>query len=244
MVLEVDEENGTAEEARREDQVFAAIGMQRVDVAQRYWSVSYPGLYLEDEDSRAYLRAALETYRPDVLMLDTGTSMVGDEWGVEFKGVMRFIQATAAKYRCAVVIFVHLVKGSKSGGRIRAVGTDLTDVIGTWTRSVDVVALLADLGQGHAAWTLHKKVPRSELVLARAEGLWTVVRVGVEREPASDQRVLQAIDGGARNPKEIAAEIGLGSRAVSNAISRLRTSGRLNASHPYEITQAGRDSLP
>ncbi|HYN69316.1 MAG TPA: AAA family ATPase [Candidatus Eisenbacteria bacterium] len=243
VVLEVDEENGDREEFRREEQVFAALGVRRTQ-ATTYWSVSFPALNLGDEGSQVYLREQVATHRPDVLMLDTGTSMVGEEWGSELKAAMRFLRRLTGDLGCAVVIFVHLVKPPR--GRYTttlAHGSNLSDVMGQWTRTVDAVALLADLGGGRANWRMFKKVPKSELVIAQAGGIWKVVHIGTERRETSDDRVLRAIAEGGENPTVIAASLGLSKRAVSDAIKRLREGGLLGPKHPYEVTPAGDEAL-
>jgi DNA-binding transcriptional ArsR family regulator len=243
QVLEIDEENGEREEFRREEQVLAALGVRRADVTN-YWSVSFPALDLGDGGSQVYLREQLATHRPDVLMLDTGTSMVGEEWGSELKAAMRFLRRLTVEFGCAVVVFVHLVKPPRGrDATTRTHGSALSDVMGQWTRTVDAVAVLADLGGGRASWRMFKKVPKSELVIAQAQGIWKVVHVGAERKVTTDDRVLRAIAEGGENPAAIAASLGVSKRAVSDAIKRLRERGLLGSKHPYEVTPAGDEAL-
>ena len=156
-------------------------------------------------------------------MLDTGTSMVDDEWGPDFKAVMRFLRTLSVRHGCAIVIFVHLTKPARAfGGSVKRHGASLADVMGQWTRTVDAVALIADLGEGRATWSMRRTVPRSELVITQDSGLWKVVEVGAARGPTSADRVLRAIHAGGHNPKEIAASLGMSSRGVSASIQRLR----------------------
>ena len=54
-VLEIDEENGRSEEHRREDQVFASLGVDRGEVTGNYESVSFTALDLARDDSREYI---------------------------------------------------------------------------------------------------------------------------------------------------------------------------------------------
>ena len=243
-VLEIDEENGDREEFRREEQVFAALGVRRADADGTYWSVSFPALDLGDEGSQTYLRGQVATHRPDVLMLDTGTSMVGEEWGPDLKAAVRFLRRLTVEFGCAVVVFVHLVKPPRGrDATARAHGSTLSDVMGQWTRTVDAVALLADLGGGRANWRMFKKVPKSDLVIAQADGVWKVVHVGAERKVTNDDRVLRAIAEGGENPDSIAKSLGVSSRSVSAVIKRLRVGGLIGPGYPYKVTPAGYESL-
>lgn len=243
-VLEIDEENGVQEEIRREEQVFAALGVRRVEADGTYWSVSFPALELGDEASQIYLREHVAAHRPDVLMLDTGTSMVGEEWGPELKAAIRFLRRLTVEFGCAVVIFVHLVKPPRGrDATTRMHGSTLSDVMGQWTRTVDAVALLADLGGGRANWRMFKKVPKSELVIAQADGVWKVVHVGAERKVTNDDRVLRAIAEGGENPDSIATSLGVSTRTVSEAIKHLRDRGLIGPKYPYEMTPAGDEAL-
>jgi hypothetical protein len=243
-VLEVDEENGPSEEWRREEQVLAALEVSRADAAG-YWSVSYAGLNLGNDESRQYLAEQVAATRPGVLMLDTGTSMVGEEWGAELKAAIRFLRSLTVEYGCAIVVFVHFVKPPRDNGRAggRLHGGAITDVMGQWTRQVDAVGLMADLGEGRAAWSTFKKVPKSELTIVRASGLWRVVHVGADHKLSSDNRVLRAIVAGGGGPDELAQALGLSTRAVSGAVARLRKDGLLGPGFPYAATPEGMEAM-
>jgi hypothetical protein len=115
--------------------------------------------------------------------------------------------------------------------------------MGQWTRTVDAVALLADLGGGRANWRMFKKVPKSDLVIAQADGVWKVVHVGAERKVTNDDRVLRAIAEGGENPDSIAKSLGVSSRSVSAVIKRLRVGGLIGPGYPYKVTPAGYESL-
>jgi len=242
-VLEIDEENGRSEEHRREKQVFASLGIDRSEVTGNYESVSFTALDLARDDSKEYIQDQLERFEPDVLMLDTGTSMVDDEWGPDFKVVMRFLRTLSVRYGCAIVVFVHLTKPVRSPGRSRQHGSSLADVMGQWTRTVDAVALLADLGEGRARWSMKKKVPKSELTIRQADGLWTVVQISAAAGPVTEDRVLRAIHAGGRGPEDIGESLGVASRTVSNAVKKVRASGLLERGHPYRLTPAGLEAV-
>jgi uncharacterized protein YabE (DUF348 family) len=94
-------------------------------------------------------------------------------------------------FKCAIVTFVHLVKTPRGNARTTRTHTSTSaDVMGQCTRTVDAVALLADLGDGRVKWTMSTKVPRSERVIARLDGLCKVVDTKAERRPKTVDRVL------------------------------------------------------
>jgi hypothetical protein len=235
--------SGWAEEYRREKRVFATLGVDRSEVTGRYHRVSYTALDLAMTDSREYIEDQLERFEPEVLMLDTGTSMVDDEWGAEFKAIMRFLRTLTVRHGCAIVVFVHLTKPIRSAGGSRRHGSSLSDVMGQWTRTVDAVALLADLGEGRARWSMWKKVPKSELTIRQADGLWTIVQVEATAGPTTEDRVLRSIHAGGSNPRGIALSLGLSPSRVSQAIRKLRAQGLLAKGHPYELTPEGLEAV-
>ena len=104
-----------------------------------------------------------------VVIFDTGSSMVGEEWGSELKLAVRFLRRLAREYGCAIIVVVHLVKPNRQAKHRRTRpehGTDLSDVMGQWTRQADSVALMARTKDEQIIWTMRKRVPRSTLVLA------------------------------------------------------------------------------
>jgi hypothetical protein len=137
------------------------------------------------------VRDEIERVRPDVVIFDTGSSMVGDEWGRELKLAVRFLRSLAREYGCAVVVCVHLVKPNrqaKAGKDAPEHGTELSDVMGQWTRQADSVALMARTKDEQIVWTMRKRVPRSTLVLAPSDGTFRVVSAVVGGELGADTR--------------------------------------------------------
>ncbi len=161
----------------------------------------------------------------------------------EFKSVMRFLRTLTVRHGCAIVVFVHLTKPMRSPGGSRRHGSSLSDVMGQWTRTVDAVALLADLGEGRARWSMWKKVPKSELTIRQADGLWTVVQVEATARPTTEDRVLRAIHTDGPNATAIAQSLGLSASRVSQAIRKLRTHGLLERGHPYRLTPEGLEAV-
>jgi hypothetical protein len=115
--------------------------------------------------------------------------------------------------------------------------------MGQWTRTVDAVALLAEIGDGRARWSMKKKVPKSELTIRQDGGLWITVRVERKAGPTTEDRVLRSIHNGGLNPPSIARNLGLSPSRVSQAVRKLRERGLLAKGHPYELTAAGRAAV-
>lgn len=243
--LTIDVENGEEEEQRREDDVLAALGLDRSTLAQHY-RVCLPGLALTNAADQAYVRRIATCYAPGGLVaLDTGSSMVADEWGAELKGAVRFIRSLAAESGAAVLVGVHLVKpvrGNGSRGR-KAVtpaqhGTTLSDVMGQWTRQADAVALMSDAGAGRVIWTVRKRVPHHQLVLAAEDGIYTSItqNSGEDVSARTTDRVYTAIVSGADTPETIMAGLEMSRRTVFRHVAVLRQQGRIADGTPFRAT--------
>lgn len=241
-VVLVDEENGPAEEYRREAEVLAALGLERSALVN-YFRVSYAGMNLAQPEKQEWLRGELVRLAGDLVILDTAGAMVGDEWGEPLKAAVRYLRSLP----CAVLGCVHLVKPPRerhSGQH----GSAIADVMGQWTRSADVVAIMADLGADRARWTVRKRVPPSSLVLAQRGGLWDTVAVADDHEAASlDDRVLRAIAAGATAADELRIALGtadkpLPKRSLYNALGRLRADGLVADGTPLALTEDGMES--
>jgi hypothetical protein len=241
-VVLVDEENGPSEEYRREAEVLAALGLDR-SALTRYFRTSYAGMNLTKPDRQEWLRAEIDRLAADLAIFDTGGAMVGDEWGEPLKEAVRFLRSLP----CAVLACVHLTKPPRERHGAQH-GSALADVMGQWTRSADVVAVMADLGAGRARWTVRKRVPPSSLVLAQRAGLWDVVAVAEDHEAASlDTRVLRAIAAGAATADELRIALGtadrpLPKRSLYNALGRLRSDGFVSDGTPLALTDEGMEA--
>jgi hypothetical protein len=234
---------GTTEEWRREAAILAALGLER-DALGAYHRASFAGMVLTAPDAQAWLAGEIDRIRPDLLVLDTGTSMVGDEWGSELKAAMRFLRGLIARTGCAIVVVVHLTKPPRERRPGTTHGTAIADVMGQWTRSADAVALMADLGDGRVRWEMRKKVPPSTLILARREGIFETVAVGeAHRKASTDDRVLRAIDAGADSAEALTASLGLARRTVYKALGHLRSDGLIGKGTPLTLTEAGLEAV-
>lgn len=247
-VLSFDVENGEEEETRREEETLARLGLSRADLVD-YWGVSLEGLSLTDPQDQAYIRTSIERVSPAVVMFDTGSSMIGDEWGAELKAAIRFLRGLARQYGCAIVVFVHLVKPAKvaASARVRGKsapntqhGTALFDVMGQWTRQADTVALMADAGAGRVLWTVRKRAPHSQLVLLAESGTFDVVQVvaGEDLGVSTMERIHGCIATGYAEAGDIATYLGLSERTVFRHIAKLRETGRLAADAPLRVSVA------
>jgi hypothetical protein len=242
-VMVLDEENGESEEWRREAAILSTLELDRAALRDLF-RVSFAGMVLTDPQSQGWLDSQVDRIRPDLLVLDTGTSMIGDEWGGEMKAAMRYIRSLIVRYECSVAVLVHLVKPSRDRRpNDPAHGSSMSHVMGQWTRVADAVALVADLGEGRLRWEMRKKVPPSTLILVKRAGIFDVVSIGEARKPSTDDRVLRAIAAGGGSPDELALGLGLSSRSVSSAIARLRKDGLIGPNHPYELTDEGREAV-
>ena len=242
-VMLVDEENGADEELRREDDVLDTLGLPREALTGRYFRTSYAGMNLNNPERQAWLRREIDSLEPDLLILDTGGSMTADEWGGPLKEAVRYIRTLP----CAVLVNVHLTKPPRDNHG-RQHGSSLADIMGQWTRSADVVAMMADLGADRARWTVKKRVPGSSLVLAQNGGTWDTVAIGEDHATASiGDRVLRAIAAGANTADEVRIALGSGDRRLPertlyDALRRLRNDGYLEGGSPFVLTASGREA--
>lgn len=242
-VVSFDVENGEEEETRREEMALATLGLDRSALTD-YYGVSLEGLSLGNAEDQTYIRAAIERILPAVAFFDTGSSMVGDEWGTELKGAIRFLRGLAREYGCSVVVFVHLVKpakavGGKGKGRPEAQhGTALADVMGQWTRQADTVAMMADAGADRRLWTVRKRAPHSQLVLRIVDGTFDAVQVtaGEDLGVSTMERIHGVIATGQGDAASIATYLDINERTVWRHVAKLREAGRIEPDAPLRVS--------
>jgi hypothetical protein len=246
-VVWFDVEDGEEEELRREEEVLERFGLPRSSLSES-WGVSLEGISLTDAGDQAYIRGAIEQSAPAVVFFDTGSSMVGDEWGAELKAAIRFVRGLARQYGCAVVILVHLVKPAKAaaGSRPRARkpdgqgqhGTSLADVMGQWTRQADTVAMMAPAGAGRVLWTVRKRAPHSQLVLKAEGGTFDVLQVvaGEDLGVGTMERIHGCIATGHADAAGIATYLEITERTVWRHVKKLREAGRVAPDAPLRLS--------
>ncbi len=245
-VLSFDVENGDEEETRREEEVLARLGLTRSDLDD-YWGVSLAGLLLTDPADQAYIRDAIERSAPAVVFFDTGTSMVGEEWGKELKVAIRFLRGLARQFGCTVVVLVHLVKPDRTASKSRSSqktdgqgqhGTRLADVMGQWTRQADTVAMMAPAGADRVIWTVRKRAPHSQLVLHAEAGTFDVIQVvaGEDLGVTTMERIHGCIATGYADAGAIATYLELSERTVFRHIAKLRAAGRVALDAPLRLS--------
>jgi hypothetical protein len=243
VVATFEEENGPEEEWRRDEQVLAALDITRKHLGDRVHRVSYPGLDLTHADPQEYVRGEVEAVGADVVWLDTGGSMVGEEWGEPMKQVFRFLRSLDV----TVFLNVHLVKPARGQARGGAShGSTLTDVMGQWTRQADAVLVMSDLGEGRARVLVRKRVPKRDLVMAQQNGLWVVVDegTGAGSDPKQEDRVLRAVNAGATDAEAVRRALDMPVRTVYRHVGSLRKAGFLDTKRgPYRLTEAGEEAV-
>lgn len=238
-VLTIDVENGDEEEIRREEETRERLGLDRSALTD-YYRVSLDGLSLIDPHDQAYAMSAIGMVRPSLVVLDTGSSMVGEEWGEPLKDSMRFLRLVSRNYHCALVVCVHLTKPSRQARPTKEPaqhGTQLSDVMGQWTRQADSVALMADAGADRVRFAMRKRVPPSELILDKTDGTFHAVQLigGEDLGVDLTRRVLNVIAAGESDPDVIATYLGVSKRTVWRHVSRLRAEGAVSLDAPIRL---------
>lgn len=245
----VDEENGPDEEYRRDEEILTALGLSRTDLDGRYRRASFLGLNLNDPRTQDYLRRQVDGGL-DVLFLDTGGSMVDEEYGAPLRGAIRFLRTLLRQHpTLSIVLSVHMVKPSRDPKAVAQKRRPLSDVMGQWTRSPDVVAVLTDLGADRFRWELVKRrgVARSAGIVDYSSGLTTwVADVDGAEEVASTGdtiRVLRAIGAGATDWKAVVTGTEIARDRVFAAIRGLRGDGLIGSGTPYVVTADGWEAI-
>jgi hypothetical protein len=186
-VLVFDEENGPREEFTREEAMLASLGLVRSIHMVLYHRIHYSGLDLESAVDREAFDRLLTEYAPQLVILDTAGAMVGEEHGKDFKKVIAFLKSMKEKHDCAIVMVVHLVKPPRDGKTAgQKLERTITDVMGQWTRSADVLMLVSETEDDEVIlFRVRKRVPRSDITLRRdtpdAPDRWA--RVDAKRMP-------------------------------------------------------------
>jgi hypothetical protein len=234
-VLALDLENGPEEEWRQEEAVLAALGMKRHELGRLVRGTV--DVHLTEPEGLSRLRRILEIHRAPLVMLDTGTAAVDEEFGRELKIAIRNLVALIREFGCAFVVFVHVTKPERTGRR-RAPERGLFDVMGNWPRRAAGVIVLSDLGDDRMLFQTFKRIPRRRLVLHRDNGLWAVTADLGDRgsggtaaasgpKRTTRDRILEAIAGGLATSVDIADYIGCAPKTVINQVTKLKADGKV-----------------
>ena len=227
--------------------MIAALGTSRAALGGRYLRQSFLGLNLSDPRSQDYLRrAAMDC---SILFLDTGGSMVDEEYGPPLKTGVRFLRTLMRENVLTVVLCVHMVKPVRDGKGGSVKRRPLSDVMGQWTRQADVVAVMTDLGADRYRWELVKRrgVPqlgRDHRLLVRARDVGRGCGCsGDVLEHRDEIRAFRSIAAGATSWEQLRDGLELSKDKVFAAIRALRRDGLIGPGTPYAITADGWEAL-
>jgi hypothetical protein len=233
-VLALDLENGPEEEWRKEEAVLRKLGIERSELTNLVRGTV--DVHLTQRDGVRRLRAMVAAHRPDLVLLDTGSAAVDEEYGKDLKEAIRNLTEVMAEFGCAFVVFVHIVKplrDAKNAYPARA----LHEVMGNWPRRAASVVVLSDLGEDRILFQTFKRVPSRRLVLVRDDGVFRVVAdladgpvsSGSKNNPrrTTKDRVLEAIAGGLTNAADVADYVGVSPKTVLNHVTNLRAAGKV-----------------
>jgi hypothetical protein len=157
----------------REDRVLAALGLDRSDLAGRYYRLSLmtaaDGAPVLAEDGwREWIVGWCQKHGVILLVFDTATGATQvDPWGREIQTVYRNLRLMLDTYpELAIVLIVHCKKPNGHGER------RISDVIGEWGRWCDVVVMQELDGTERVKLATYKRVRGPRRILAtRADGL-------------------------------------------------------------------------
>jgi len=241
-VLVVDEDNGAAEEWRRDEVLLAAMGIARTQLNDHVQRICLEGVQLDQERWQHWLRGWIRMGKYDLVILDPISEMHGGKELREdpaFRSLLMFLKRLKVDFPQLATFLVHHTRKPMSGdrGAIRS----LDDVRGQWGQTPDVVALLTNLGERRARWEVHKRMPGSTLILEAPE--YGPVRVVSDETTAStrtmstDHRVIGAIQAGAEDWEQIQHATGMSKSGIFKVIARLRRAGLVSKQAPYQMLE-------
>ena len=243
-VLVVDEDNGPREEWRREESILTALERPRAAVGG-VRRVSLEGVKLDEEPWQRWLRGVIRAHELDLLILDPISEFHGGKELREdpsMRSVLAFLKRLKVDFPRLATVIVHHTR--KLDAKDRTTARGLEDVRGQWGQTPDVVVVMSPLADRRTRWEVHKRVPHSSLLLEQipegqpGEG---ALRFLVDAEAMKDQReetddkVLSAIEAGARTGEEIRIGTGLSKSGVYKSVQRLAASGLITKRAPYEL---------
>jgi AAA domain-containing protein len=227
-VLVVDEDNGDAEEWRRDEAMLAHLGLERRDLS-RVYRLSLAGVLLDDPTWQRYLEERIDALGVTLLVLDPISMMHrGKELREELMPVVRYLRALLRRFPALTILAVHHLKKPIAGGNGERGVDDVRG--GVWGQVADVIAVMSPLGDRRVKWQLLKRVPSSTLILEQTEAgplVFVADGAGRARQATNDDRVLAAVDAGATAVEEVVVATGMKERTAWDAVRRLRKAGIL-----------------
>lgn len=229
-VLVIDEENGDAEEWRRDEVYLERLELQRAGLP--YYRVSFAGMDLARSRWQAWLREQVESLNVDLLILDAISAMYSlPERREELTPVYRFLRELIVATGVTILLIHHLKKPGTNERGAERVLDDLRG--GLWGQVAEVAAILSPLPERHVKWRTWKRVPPTELILEQTEDGPLVFASHVEPARAkSEDRVLNYIDTGASTVDEIVSASGMRRSTVYTGLRTLRTAGIVSKGTP------------
>lgn len=227
--LVIDEENGPAEEWRREEMIRVALGVERADVAG-YFRTSWYGLDLLDPGWQNRLETWIECFEIELLILDAISDMYSVKELREYLGpIGTFFKRLLLRFpTLAILASHHLRKMPPGEAQAERMLSDLRG--GFWDQQAQMVALAWSLGERRVRLAVRKRVPNHDGIFEQTDaGLLRFVADAHERPTANDDRVMASIDAGATAVDEVVLATGLPERTAWNAVKRLRKAGLLVA---------------
>jgi hypothetical protein len=219
-VLVIDEENGDAEEWRRDEVHLERLGLEREGLP--YYRISFAGVDLATTSWQSWLRGQVEVLHVDLLILDAISAMYSlPERREELMPIYHFLRDLIASTGVTILLIHHLKKPAANERGAERVLDDLRG--GLWGQVAEVAAILSPLPDRHVKWRTWKRVPPTELILEQTEAGPLVFASHVEPgRTKTEDRVLSYIDAGATGVDEIVAASGMSRSRVYSGLQTLR----------------------
>jgi hypothetical protein len=212
----------------REATTLASLGLQRSDLAGRYFRLSLmtaangrPALTVPEW--RTWIIGWLRDHGVILLVIDTATGATQvDPWGVAIQEVFTNLRLMLVEYpELAIVLLLHLKKPQGRGER------RISDVLGEWGRWNDVTILMENDGASleRTKITVRKRVRQERRIIATKAGGLLIDPQDADtakttKIPAAD--VLAAIEATpGMSYAELGAKLGVSKNTVSNYVAGL-----------------------
>ncbi len=224
-VLVVDEENGDAEEWRREEIHLARLGLQRDGLP--YYRLSRSGLRLDRPEWQAWLTRKVEEHQPDVLFLDSISMLYAcKEVREDLFPIHEYLRNLIRAHPGLTIVLVHHLKKKDAAQSTYERGLDELRG-GGWDQWVEAVLILSQMPDRRVHLGTWKRIPYSTLILKQTDDgpLVYLSEVAASEEVADanrDDKVMAAVDAGATNEAQVRQITGLSHGAYFRAVKDLR----------------------